>query len=252
MKNYLVKARKKYHDPLFRFEILRRIAKHIVPEYRFIWPQMAWWNDAYFNDFLRKFNEIDGMNTDRRWTLYQLMRLVANIPGDTAEIGCYRGADSYIMCQMNKKDQHFAKRHYMFDSFEGLSDPLECDGKHWTKGDLACELEEVKALFKEFENVEIIKGWVPESFPRVDNLKFSFVHIDVDLYQPTLDSIKYFYPKMNQGGIILCDDYGFTSCPGATKAIDEFLDGKPEKMLFNSCGGGFLIKEVETSSLLPG
>lgn len=48
----------------------------------------------------------------------------------------------------------------------------------------------------------------------------------VDLYEPTKDSIEFFYDKLNVGGIFLCDDYGFTSCPGATKAIDEFLVDK--------------------------
>jgi hypothetical protein len=29
----------------------------------------------------------------------------------------------------------------------------------------------------------------------------------------------------------LCDDYGGTTCPEATEAIDGFLAGKPEKMI---------------------
>ncbi|HEX3704868.1 MAG TPA: TylF/MycF/NovP-related O-methyltransferase, partial [Vicinamibacterales bacterium] len=49
------------------------------------------------------------------------------------------------------------------------------------------------------------------------------LHIDVDLYEPTRDSIAFLYERMNPGGIVVCDDYGFMTCPGATKAIDEFL-----------------------------
>jgi hypothetical protein len=55
---------------------------------------------------------------------------------------------------------------------------------------------------------------------------------------------------MNKGGLILCDDYGFTSCPGATKAINEFLQDKKEKMISLSGGGGFFIKGTETSGPL--
>jgi len=50
--------------------------------------------------------------------------------------------------------------------------------------------------------------------------------------------------------VIICDDYGFTSCPGATKAIDQFLKNKKEKMISLSGGGGFLIKGTETSEPL--
>jgi hypothetical protein len=37
------------------------------------------------------------------------------------------------------------------------------------------------------------------------------------------------------------------TCPGATKAIEEFLRDKPEKMLFLPDGGGFFVKGVATA-----
>ncbi len=46
----------------------------------------------------------------------------------------------------------------------------------------------------------------------------------------------------------MCDDYGFTSCPGATKACDEFFLDKPEKMIALSCGGGFCIVGTTTEN----
>jgi O-methyltransferase len=27
---------------------------------------------------------------------------------------------------------------------------------------------------------------------------------------------------------MVCDDYGFASCPGARKAVDEYFAGKPD------------------------
>lgn len=76
--------------------------------------------------------------------------------------------------------------------------------------------------------------------------KFSFVHIDVDLAEPTLASLAFFYPRMQAGGIIVCDDYGISTCVGATRAIDEFLTDKPERMVSLPDGGGFLIAGVVT------
>jgi O-methyltransferase len=237
-------------DPLVHFEALRRIGKILLPKYRFKWPQMGWWDDLGFNEYLVKFDEIDGMNTDRRWMLYQLMRLVKNVPGDTAECGVYKGAGSYLICKVNQENELHHRTHHIFDSFEGLSEPSEFDGKYWTKGDLSSPLETVAENLSEFNNVHIHKGWIPQHFSNTEHHNFCFVHIDVDLYQPTLDSIKFFYPRMNENGLILCDDYGFTSCPGATKAIDEFLHDKKEKMVSLSGGGGFLIKGAETSAPL--
>ena len=238
------------NDTLGRFHVLRWIGSYLVPKYRFKWPQMAWWDDPMFNEYLVKFNEIEGMNTDRRWMLYQLARLVKNIEGDSAECGVFDGVGSYILCKIIQADGGHSRAHHIFDSFEGLSTPAEIDGKHWKEGDLCCSLITVTENLSEFKNVHIHKGWIPQRFSDVEHNRFCFVHIDVDLYQPTLDSIKFFYPRMNEGGLILCDDYGFTSCPGATKAINDFLQNKKEKMISLSGGGGFLIKGVETSAPL--
>ena len=54
--------------------------------------------------------------------------------------------------------------------------------------------------------------------------KYSFVHIDVDLYEPTYESLKYFAPRMSCHGIIVCDDYGYSMFPGSTRAVELFLE----------------------------
>jgi O-methyltransferase len=229
-----------------RFGLLRWVGARIFPSYRFQWPQMKWWEDSRFNEYLISFNELRGMNSSRRWMLGQLTRLVAGVPGDTAECGVFEGAGSWLICQ--SVAAHTAPRtHYVFDSFEGLSAPSTEDGTAWAKGNLSCGIDIVKRNLSPFERVELHKGWIPQAFEGVGAATFAFVHIDVDLYEPTRDSMQFFYERMSSGGIIICDDYGFTTCPGATKAVDEFLADKPEKMVSLPTGGGFLIKGVTTA-----
>jgi O-methyltransferase len=236
-----------FKDETMRLAIVRRIAKWLLPGYRLQWPQIAWWRDTEFNEYLRRFHELDGMNSDRRWTLYQLTRLVSTVPGDTAECGVFQGASSFIICRSLCGNTDCMRTHYAFDSFEGLSAPSIADGNYWTKGNLACGLETVKANLQPLRTISWHQGWIPDRFQDVGKNVFSFVHIDVDLYEPTRDSIRFFYPRMNPGGIIICDDYGFTLCPGATLAVDEFLADKPEKMISLPCGGGFFIKGCQTA-----
>lgn len=227
-----------------RFNLLTRAGESLVPRYRFKWPQMAWWDDASLSAFLTNFGELGGFNTDRRLMLHELVRLVHGVEGDTAECGVYHGAGSYVICAAN--EQSGGRTHHIFDSFEGLSEPGEKDGSHWSAGNMAVGIERVKQNLARFERVQYHKGWIPERFEDVAELKFAFVHVDVDLTDPTLDSMKFFYPRLSDGGVLVCDDYGFTTCPGATEAIDEFLANKPEKMLRLSGGGGFLIKGCVT------
>ena len=234
-------------DPLTRFELLHFIGRRLVPNYRFLWPQIEWWNDPQFNAYLKRFGEFDGMNSDRRWMLSQLMRLVATVPGDTAECGVFKGAGSWVMCKANRDHNAMARTHHVFDSFEGLSAPAEEDGNYWHAGALSCGLDSTAANLAEFgDRVVFHQGWIPDRFADVSELQFAFVHIDVDLYQPTRDSVEFFYPRMPAGGIILCDDYGFGTCPGARQAMDEFFSDKPEKVISLPGGGGFILKGVPT------
>jgi hypothetical protein len=79
----------------------------------------------------------------------------------------------------------------------------------------------------------------------VEDRRFKLVHIDVDLYQPTRDSVEFFYPRMVPGGVILCDDYGSTRCPGARRAMDEFFFEKPEGPVVDLLNGqGLAIKRM--------
>jgi hypothetical protein len=231
-----------------RFDLLRVVGKILVPGYRFHWPQLQWWHDQAFNEYLRRFGELDGMNTERRWMLWQLLRLVEDVPGETAECGVYTGASSYLMCLANRQSR-LQRWHFLFDSFAGLSQPSALDGTHWTRGDLACGLDEARQNLADFEKVKFYPGWIPQRFAEIARHEFAFVHIDVDLYEPTRDSIAFFYAHVSPGGIILCDDYGFTTCPGATKASDDFFRDKPEKMIALPCGGGFMIKGCPTLQL---
>jgi O-methyltransferase len=227
-----------------RFYLLRMIASVLLPEYRFKWPQIAWWDDTAFNAYLAKFNELKGNNSDRRYAVSQLLRLTKCVEGDTAEVGVFEGAMSWLILRANVGQ----RRHHIFDSFEGLSMPRPVDGTYWTAGDLSCAEAVVEHNLAEFSGFfTSYKGWIPDRFHEVEDRRFAFVHIDVDLYEPTRDSFAFFYPRMSPGGIIVCDDYNFTTCPGATKAVDECLATQPERMIGLSGGGGFMIKGTATA-----
>ena len=43
---------------------------------------------------------------------------------------------------------------------------------------------------------EIFSGWIPEKFHRIEDKKFQFVHLDVDLYEPTRDSLYFFFSAL--------------------------------------------------------
>ena len=98
-------------------------------------------------------------------------------------------------------------------------------------------------VLEKFDFVKIYKGWIPKRFKEVENCKFSFVHIDVDLFEPTLNSLEFFFPRLSDGGIIVCDDYNSLEFDGAKKAWDNFFLNKKVSLNFApSLGSSFIIK----------
>jgi predicted O-methyltransferase YrrM len=210
------------------------------------WDALAWFESSSFNAYLRKFGEEKGFNAHRRYALQQLLRLTAGCPGDTAECGVFQGASSYLIAEANRLRGR-GERHHGFDSFEGLSRPRACDGDYWTEGALSSGEGVARRNLSEYgDAVSLYSGWIPDRFSEVADLAFRFVHIDVDLHDPTRACLEFFYPRLVPGGVLVCDDYLFLSCPGATIAVDQFLFDKPEKMIGLPGGGGFMVKGTVT------
>ena len=169
---------------------------------------------------------------DRFFSLVQLFRKTLALEGMVAECGCFRGLSSYLLCStLQQADAAFDGRGYrIFDSFAGLSAPSQEDAiegegaqvgrlRHMTRaGNFAASLDKVKAALSAFPRIDYFPGWIPAAFPKEDGVRYRFVHVDVDVYQPTRDSIEYFYPRLVPGGVIVCDDYNW---PGARQAIEE-------------------------------
>jgi hypothetical protein len=206
---------------------------------------LRWLNDDTYLRIWREFPDADGNIAERKFNLFYLAKSIREVDGDTVECGAFRGASSYLILRANEgKD----KLHHIFDSFEGLSDPMPDDRVDksrvfkWHAGDLAVSEDIVRRNLSAFENVFFYKGWIPSRFVEVKDRRFSFVHIDVDLYQPTIESLNFFYERTNSGGIIVCDDYGSEGCPGAYKAMNEFFADKPEDVVHITTGQGFVVK----------
>lgn len=154
-------------------------------------------------------------------SLVEIFRSTEDVAGSVAECGVFRGLSSW--CLLNALRDQGGGKYRIFDSFEGLSDPQPQDGEpsiNLWRGNFSIPLSFVEYVLHEFNPVEYFQGWIPRSFPD-DEERYRFVHVDVDLYQPTRDSIDYFWPRLNEGGAVVCDDYNW---PGGKKAVDEMCE----------------------------
>ena len=150
---------------------------------------------------------------------------VRNLRGNTAECGVLGGVGSAMICKTLEGTYQGDERHWGFDSFEGLPEPEKIDigPQSWQKkGSLAIAPQVALKNLDDFEFCTLVKGWIPQCFEPVRDQRFRLVHIDLDLYQPTVDSLEFFYPRMESSGVFVMDDYGHLTCPGVRQAVDEF------------------------------
>ncbi|MCP5469308.1 MAG: class I SAM-dependent methyltransferase [Chlamydiales bacterium] len=180
---------------------------------------------------------------------YTSARQALSIPGDFIECGVYFGACSHLLGLL--LDRHKSdKTLWGFDSFEGLSKPNDNDldvrtGKQFFHHHALNEptYESVKELLSVHTcPIELVKGWIPHTFDIIKDKTFSFVYIDVDLYQPVKDCLEFLYPRLEKGGIMIIDDYGFPMTPGARKAANEFFADKKESLIPFPTGQAMIIK----------
>ena len=100
----------------------------------------------------------------------------------------------------------------------------------------------VKENLKEFAGITYHPGWIPASFTGLPVSSYRFVHVDVDLYDPTLDTLAYFYPRLAPGGLIVSDDY---SWPGARTAINEYCSEQGIKLQLSNFGQAVIRKRPQ-------
>ncbi len=149
-------------------------------------------------------------------------------PGEIWECGVYRGGSALCM-KAHIGDASDVKTMRLFDTFEGI--PVKgAHDIHPIGAFNETSEASVRALFEGASKVDIYKGLIPNVFAGLEDATISMAHIDVDQYQAVLDCLTFIYPRMPKGGIIVLDDYACPGCPGATIAVNEFLEGKPERI----------------------
>jgi O-methyltransferase len=154
---------------------------------------------------------------DRLDEIIRLAKLTEFGTYPIAEVGVYKGGSLKLLAQSFPDTPVFG-----FDTFNGLPKQDWDETEYHEPGEFNdTSLESVRQFVNE-SNASLFKGYFPFTRSCFDNMKFSFVHVDVDYYQATLNCITYFYSRMSDGGVIVIDDYLWPNCPGVAKALKHF------------------------------
>ena len=143
--------------------------------------------------------------------------------GDMAEVGVAFGASAKLISEYAP-----SRTLHLFDTFEGLPDATEVDSPHFARGQYSSQLADVQEYLGG-RNVRFYKGLFPATAEPVKDHSFSFVHLDADLYESTIAGLRFFYPRMSPGAILICHDY--LTSEGVNAAFSEFFATKLEPVV---------------------
>jgi O-methyltransferase len=146
----------------------------------------------------------------------------AGVPGALVDCGVWNGGSTILLSAAAPERDVWA-----FDSFAGLPEPHELDGREseGLGGELVGSEQKLRAGFERFAHparLHVRAGWFEETLEDAagDIGPVAVLHCDGDWYDSVLVTLEVMYPLVSPGGFVVIDDYG--TFPGARRATDDY------------------------------
>ena len=179
------------------------------------------------------------------------------VPGAFAECGVWRGGSVLAMLLTLQELGADDRDVYLFDTFEGMTEPTERDvtdhepapalatwreasargERPWSEmfGADVFDEESVRSLLAGTgyprERLHLVKGPVEQTLPEAAPAAIALLRLDTDWYESTRHELVHLYPHLTPGGVLIVDDYGHWQ--GARHAVDEYFAAEAEPLLLN-------------------
>ena len=164
----------------------------------------------------------DALVTDyvRMKTLESVCGQITEVPGSAAELGVYRGGFARWISFLLPE-----RRLYLFDTFCGFEEKeAASEGKGFVTAHRNTDAESVLSAMPYPEQVVIRKGLFPATAEGLEGERFAFVSLDADLEESTLAGLRWFAPRMAEGGFCFLHDYGNPKLPGVRRAVMRYQE----------------------------
>jgi O-methyltransferase len=184
------------------------------------------------------------------WRLHTLAwaaKNALNVEGDFVECGVFKGFCSSVLLKY-LDFQDLPRQAYLYDTFEGLPEKTstEKERRDWdyTKYDPEDIYNGVREKFSGYRNVKIVRGIVPDTFNVAVPEKIAFLHIDMNSEKAEMLALEHLFDKVTPGGIIVFDDFGWTSNVNQMRSELAFMNERGHPVLELPTGQGVVIKHA--------
>lgn len=208
--------------------------------------------DHVFMEIYEKCKPYTMTSIERAYALFESCKFIDKnqIEGDFVECGVWKGGSAMLIAYTLIKLKKIDRAIYLYDTFEGMTEPSDADYNLADKNDRAidvwkreCEDNHNKWCFASLSEVEenmystgypkekivFVKGKVEDTIPGNMSSEIALLRLDTDWYESTKHELEHLYPSLNNNGVLIIDDYGHWA--GSKKAVDEYFYDK--RMLLN-------------------
>jgi len=204
----------------------------------------------------------------KMYGMYEAVCYIVNngIEGDIVECGVFKGGAMMAAALQLKQLGQTDKRIYLYDTFEGMSEPSaydlvfgadvpakvvwdkiqrkKADGIPLTSGEegfmCLAALDEVKANMASTgypaDSLVFVKGKVEDTIPSTVPKQIALLRLDTDFYESTYHELVHLYPRLAPNGVIIFDDYGIWK--GSREAADHYFTENNIYLLLNKMETG--------------
>lgn len=188
-------------------------------------------------------------SAERVYALIQAVRYVSanGIAGAIVECGVWKGGSMAAVARTLLQMQDVSRDLYLFDTFEGMSEPSAKDVDYSGKpanevmqenSGFKCAdapLERVKEVLYGTgypkERIHFVPGKVEDTIPGRAPETISLLRLDTDWYESTKHELVHLFPRLVKAGVIIIDDYGHWK--GSRQACDEYFVENRVPILLN-------------------
>jgi O-methyltransferase len=200
------------------------------------------------DDFLETYRAVRRSTLVDIYRLYELWQLVAqsaSLPrGILLEVGVWKGGSGAMLARSAER-AGISDAVYLCDTFRGVvkAGPLDTLYKGGEHADTSAA--EVRSLLAKMHlpSVEVLEGIFPdETAARIPASAVRFCHVDVDTYESARDASLWVWLRLEVGGVLVFDDYGFEGVDGVMAWVDEIARQPGRLFIHNLNGHGIVVK----------
>ncbi|MEO6801805.1 MAG: TylF/MycF/NovP-related O-methyltransferase [Granulicella sp.] len=224
-----------------------RLSTNTKTSHSIVIPQATyspWIDDHEFSAAFERIRPNTLVDIYRAYELWSLVRETSHLDGDVLEVGVWRGGTGCLMAERVRLLKP-AVTVFLCDTFKGVVKASDHDS-HYQGGEHAntsMNIVRRLAISMGLNNIELLEGIFPdETGHQVESRRFSLCHIDVDVYESAKHVTDWVWPKLVVGGVIVYDDYGFSSCEGVTNLVNERVPDCGALTLHNLNGHAIVVK----------